>query len=82
MVVYKFEVSGFGKFPPHMLSHTRCWPESDDDSLMLFDTARRTISMSSLLKPNKNVWASYGWTCSLVNPIDSDDYNVYHTWPC
>ena len=83
--VYYFEVTGIGDFPHRLLAEQGCFPEEGKDAENAFERSgsKRTVRMKGITSPSPNLWRSYGWSLlSFSHMISSEDYTVYHTWPC
>ncbi len=77
-----FVVIGSGDFPVDMLHTARCYPAEREDVNILFNYSnRRTISLRGPI-PNESLWTSKGWTVISREADTSENYNLYHTWPC
>tara|TARA_B100000131_G_scaffold168602_1_gene162993 strand:+ start:11530 stop:11796 length:267 start_codon:yes stop_codon:yes gene_type:complete len=83
---FSFTVSGTGSFPVELLSAEECFPESQEDVVLVFGKAlrkNRRIKLVSSKRPNYAAWLSRGWFLRDSNyKIESEDYTKYHTWPC
>ena len=84
--IYTFQVKGIGVFPFSLLSEQCCFPMSKEDAAKVFESkySNRAITMQSHRLPSSATWKSFGWSIvGISDPlIESEDYNLYHTWPC
>jgi len=78
----RFSVRGSGKFPITMLARGGCHPSEEEDAQSMADyTSLRTINLVGFT-PSDDSWRAFGWSIVKRPPIMTDDYNIYHTWPC
>ena len=83
--VYYFEVTGRGDFPHSLLAQQSCFPKEKEDAAYAFKRSGslRTVKMKGLIKPNMDLWRSYGWSVLCFSDLsEEEDYTLYHTWPC
>ena len=84
--VYRFQMTGVGKFPFEILSKYQIAPETKLDLQVMFQETqkRRSVNLASIIKPSEKELKKFGWDINMVyDPsLLKDDYNLYHTWPC
>ena len=82
---YYFEITGNGVFPHRLLAEQGCFPKEEQDSIKAFERSgfKRTITLRSVSAPKPDLWRTQGWMVRVIsNNIPSEDYTIYHTWPC
>lgn len=82
MKLWKFKVSGKGRFPVDMLRYDNCWPiESEDATKILDQKTDRTLGIG---RPQRSIelythrkggptidrWKSFGWNCWIIQKND------------
>ena len=84
--MYRFQMTGVGRFPHWVLTEYRSAPETKLDLQVMFDESskRRSITLASKIRPNEKDIKKLGWDIHIIyDPTYSrDDYSLYHTWPC
>jgi len=84
--MYRFQMTGIGRFPFEFLSKYQIAPETKLDIEIMFQETqkRRSINLASIIKPNEKELKKFGWEFNMVceQTLLKDDYNLYHTWPC
>ena len=61
MKLFKFTVSGQGRFPFDMLRYDQCWPSNEDAIFRINEKEYRSIVMLGTRLPTSRRWLSFGW---------------------
>ena len=86
--LYRFVVSGAGKFPIELLCEEKCYPEAKIDARVISNEQSLLSSSVFLIsnnKPRNSVWRRLGWQLIILSgpahKFKADDFHDYHTWP-